>query len=432
MRFQQAWAREIGVVLLTLTLGACGGGSSGGGSSSDDTGGGSGSGGSGGSGGGGSTESYSIGGTISGNSGDVVLSLNGSEETFSASPFTFTATLEDGTDYAVAFVSADGDPSCTVENGSGTVSANVSNVSVTCTPPVTTTGMRVSKIERDFDNNGIAEMTSTVTYSEDALDVTIETTYLDDGTPDQFHLGDDDIIAISNDLSFTEDGLPLSISIENLFADSTTELISFTYAYTTDGQIETITQEVINPDTSLTLVYVPEYTGGVLTALIFDNGFVTGGWSFTYDADGTLATTQYQVGGSAEEDVTYTWRADGQLESIEKSHLIGGEVSSLTTSYDGDGVILSAVHVDGVNPTYEDSNYTENFTLDADGKLIEIALDPLSTGTAQATESYSWEEGVCYQMYVPQPAQIILPNMMGGDAALFPAGIFNQTLGCRP
>ncbi len=422
MQFQKSWAQSSCAFLLTLTLGACGDGSSGGGSS-DDAGDGS---------GGGSTENYSVGGTISGNSGDVVLSLNGTEETFSASPFTFTATLENGTDYAVAFVSADGDLSCTVENSSGTITANVSNVSVTCTPPVTTTGMRVSKIERDFDNNGTPEMTSTVTYSADARDVTIETTYLDDGTPDQFRLGDDDIVAISNDLSFTENGLPLSVSIENLFADSTTELISFTYAYTSEGLIETITQEVINPDTSLTLVYVPEYTDGVLTALTFDNGFVTGGWYFSYDGDGRLGETEYRVGGMVQERALYTWRTDTQLERIEKEELSSGVITSLNVFFDESGVLQNAVHSDDMNPAFANTNYTENLTFDEDGKITRIAFDPLSTGEVKSSESYIWEEGACYQMFVPQPAQIILPNMMAGDAPLFPAGIFNLTLGCHP
>ena len=79
--------------------------------------------------------SYSIGGTVSGLTGTVVLENNGGNSlSVSANgTFTFSSLVAQGAPYAVTVQSDPSGQSCTVANGSGTVgSANVTNVSVTC------------------------------------------------------------------------------------------------------------------------------------------------------------------------------------------------------------------------------------------------------------------------------------------------------------
>jgi len=204
-------------------------------------------------------------------------------------------------------------------------------------------------------------MITTVSYSNNGRSVLAESTYTDDGTPDEFRLGDETIIYIKNQIEFSESGLPLSASIENTHEDGSNSLVSWTYVYN-NGQIESITQEVVNPDSSINLTLMPTYTGGMITALNFDTGPVMGGWSFTYDVDGALETVDYAAAGTDIESTTFSWRADGKLEAIEKTDISSGAIFSLNTVYDGVGVLQSAVHVDGVNPGFEDSNYTETFT----------------------------------------------------------------------
>ncbi len=114
------------VGILALTLAACGGGGGGGGG---------GSGGGGGGGGGGSTQ-YSVGGSVTGLSGTgLVLQDNGADNlAVSASgPFTFATKLNSGAAYAVTVLTQPSGQTCAVTNGSGTVSANVTNVAVACT-----------------------------------------------------------------------------------------------------------------------------------------------------------------------------------------------------------------------------------------------------------------------------------------------------------
>lgn len=87
-------------------------------------------------GGGGSAPTYTVGGTIAGSVGTVVLQINGAGDISMANPgaFTFGAGLANGATYTVT---ANGAQNCNVANGSGTMGAtNIGNVTVTCTSVV--------------------------------------------------------------------------------------------------------------------------------------------------------------------------------------------------------------------------------------------------------------------------------------------------------
>lgn len=80
---------------------------------------------------------YSVGGTLSGLSGGtVILTLNSTTATLNVTAsgsFTFTTELDLGDSYTVAVSSSPTYYSCSASNATGTISADVSNVSVTCT-----------------------------------------------------------------------------------------------------------------------------------------------------------------------------------------------------------------------------------------------------------------------------------------------------------
>jgi hypothetical protein len=82
-----------------------------------------------------SLSTYTVGGTVSGLSGSVVLQDDGADNiTVNANgSFTFPTPLAAGSNYSVAVASNPAGQSCLVANGAGTISANVTNVSVTCT-----------------------------------------------------------------------------------------------------------------------------------------------------------------------------------------------------------------------------------------------------------------------------------------------------------
>ena len=85
-----------------------------------------------GDGGGGGTTTYTVGGTIAGSTGTVVLKLNGGSDIPMAAPGNFTFSgLATGAIYNVQVVAPN--QRCTVTNGAGTMAAvNIANVTVNC------------------------------------------------------------------------------------------------------------------------------------------------------------------------------------------------------------------------------------------------------------------------------------------------------------
>ena len=108
----------LGTCGLSLLLTACGGGGGGSGTGS-----------------GGGSSSYTIGGTISGLTASGLSLADGSQTvspSANATSFTFPTAVASGTSYAVTVSTQPSGQTCSVANGSGTASANVTNVQLTC------------------------------------------------------------------------------------------------------------------------------------------------------------------------------------------------------------------------------------------------------------------------------------------------------------
>jgi hypothetical protein len=87
------------------------------------------------------TSAYSIGGTVSGLSGTVILQGNGSDELSLSSngPFAFGTQLATGAAYDVTVKTNPSGQACTTSNAVGTVaSSNITDITITCAPPSTT------------------------------------------------------------------------------------------------------------------------------------------------------------------------------------------------------------------------------------------------------------------------------------------------------
>jgi CHRD domain-containing protein len=130
---------------------------------------------------------YTVGGTLSGATGTVVLKLNGGGDLPMANgSFTFASGVASGTPFNVQVVAAN--QRCTVANGAGTMGAvNISNVAVTCgaqaaqmvvrsailngaqqNPPVATSASGVGGVvvdPTDTDVNGNIAITGGITFS---------------------------------------------------------------------------------------------------------------------------------------------------------------------------------------------------------------------------------------------------------------------------
>jgi hypothetical protein len=97
-------------------------------------------------GGGGSSTTVTIGGTVTGLLGKLVLQNTGGDNlTVTADgTFTFATPVSKGASYAVTILTQPAGPACAVANGSGTSTVNVTNVSVTCTVDPATVFVPVS------------------------------------------------------------------------------------------------------------------------------------------------------------------------------------------------------------------------------------------------------------------------------------------------
>ena len=117
-------------------------------------------------GGGGGTKSYTVGGTLSGlNSGQQLTLTNGAETlTITVNGgFTFQTSLTSGSTYSVAIATQPTGQTCTLQGGSGVVSAPVTTVSVVCTTNTYAVGGSVSGLIAPFTfsilNNGTDSIT---------------------------------------------------------------------------------------------------------------------------------------------------------------------------------------------------------------------------------------------------------------------------------
>ena len=102
---------------------------------------------------------YSIGGSVSGLSGDLTLRNNGGDDLEIAAdgPFAFATEIADGSNYSVSVAGQPDGQECSVENGSGTVDgADVTAVSVTCAATELTVGGTLTGLTGSvtLQNNG--------------------------------------------------------------------------------------------------------------------------------------------------------------------------------------------------------------------------------------------------------------------------------------
>lgn len=108
---------------------------------------------------------YTIGGTVSGLTGSVLLQNNGTDNKAVSSDvaFTFSTALTEGSAYAVTVFTQPTGQTCTVTNSSGIVdNVNVTNVAVACVSNDTTLSASVSTLGLSVNNTGLnAALTGT-------------------------------------------------------------------------------------------------------------------------------------------------------------------------------------------------------------------------------------------------------------------------------
>lgn len=121
------------------------------------------------------TNAYTVGGTLSGLSGTVVLQNNGADNTSlnADGAFTFATPVASGGSYDITVLSQPAAQTCTVLNGSGTLAgANVTNASVTCATNSTTLSLNAPAVVVPV-NGAARTLNVTNTGSNTATHITV-------------------------------------------------------------------------------------------------------------------------------------------------------------------------------------------------------------------------------------------------------------------
>jgi len=111
------------------------------------------------------TNTYSIGGTVAGLVGTLVLRNNGANDltTSTNGGFTFATNSPHGSSYSVAILTQPTSQTCTVTNGFGTATAAVSNIAVSCATNTYSIGGTIAGLigTAVLRNNGTNDLTAT-------------------------------------------------------------------------------------------------------------------------------------------------------------------------------------------------------------------------------------------------------------------------------
>ena len=81
-----------------------------------------------------SDNAYSIGGTITGSSGAIIIQNNGADDliVYDSSEFTFDTKVVQGAQYNVTIKAQSTTETCEITNGSGTVTGDITSIQITC------------------------------------------------------------------------------------------------------------------------------------------------------------------------------------------------------------------------------------------------------------------------------------------------------------
>lgn len=343
----------------------------------------------------------SISGALHGNAGSVTLSLNGQEQVFSGSNFTFTQKVTQGQSYAVAFVSESTGLVCAVAGGNGTTQSDVTTIMVNCNSGNEVTGnRRILRLNYDLDNNGIIDSVRSFNYDSDGRIVAEDYVYSGDGTPD------------TNFGSFSIDGPAYNQSVTYSYNSagllnvwSTTQQGSRTdmvYDYGADALTDQLALDTYNSSGALIdhSVFNLSYTAGSLTGWEFrlgDNTLIQSNaltYSISTQVQSDLLT---QTLGGAQSLFEYTTSATGKIDLIHTSNPESGSTffNDVDFVYDTADRLVSRVTTSSKTA----DNYRWNYAYDSNDELTTKQIDLASNGTIEATITAEWEDGACRTVF---------------------------------
>lgn len=286
------------------------------------------------------------------------------------------------------------------------------------------TGMRVSRILYDFDNNGTFEGERRITYFSDGRIAAETYVYTDDGTPDT-NLGSFTLSGPKDnqnqDITYTysPNGTLFTVAY-----DSSGHHMRDTYTYDANGMVtrlDSFTQDSsgalisslawVHSLNGLQLNQYKLYLSGSNTALL--------DYTINYNGAGQVDTDLQTVSGSGQQNMrTYTWRSDGKISAIDETDPAPGATyqASIKFTYDSNSHLVSRLYA----TTYQNETYRWDWVLDNNGLPIEKRVDLSANGTVEAVVRYEYEQGPCTKVYLWYPRSE--PNFVINTAVPYKPG----------
>ncbi len=340
------------------------------------------------------TVKYTVGGNLSGLEGTgLVLEVNGTDSlTFSSNgAFTFSSSVAKGDPYTVTVATQPADPAqtCTVYNGSGTITnLNVANVVVRCTQAA-----RFAYVANQTDN----------TVSGYAIDATTGALLPLVGSP--FALTGTSPLA----LAVNPDGTYLYV-VNNASNDLSTFAIDYTTGVLTPAGVAIATGNgptAVAIDPTSRFLYVTNSTDDTVSAYAIANGTAA-----------VIAGSPYPVGSQPFSVTTdpagnylyVTNYADGTVSAFAIDPTAGG-LTALTGSPFGAGAGAISIAIDPTDAfAYVANETAATISLFAigstTGTLSPVSGSPLATGSSPESLAVNPGGSVLYAANVPSKNQV--------------------------
>jgi hypothetical protein len=259
------------------------------------------------------------------------------------------------------------------------------------TDPPTTPASRTVSFSYDYDNNGVADATSTASYDAAGRDTGFAFTYTGDGTTDRYQP-----LPPRNEVderSYDGAGNLVRMVFRPAGAAATTMDTSF------DGAGLPLVSDLSTVPAGAIMRITYTQAGGRLTgATTTLNGVLVAEERLEFGADGRPSlretTRNPAFGGPPTARTEYLWRADGQLERVRVDDDGNGAFeTTLTLNYVAD------VHVSTVQTGV--ANLTITAFRDGLGRVIRTEHDDGSDGSIDAVITSTWQNGACIAVRMP-------------------------------
>jgi len=287
-------------------------------------------------------------------------------------------------------------PQAVTSGEKSTIGASAANLAIVNVPTTT----RLSRMLYDFDNNGIFEGTREYAYDADGRLSSERYVYVDDGITDTV-FGTFSIGAESSDsnilYSYNLNGLLELVTIdtvgggrsETVYTYNDDDLITRADIRSYDG-VGAVSQRMF-----FTLTYVGQrldyyswYKAPFAPDYIYE---------LTYGADGLILSDRGRTRALLHvNQLAYTWRPDGHIDSIQETTPPVNHYSALIDYiYDATGK-LAILKVMANDPN---DNYQWDMLYDSEGTAAGMNVDLNSDGAIEAVVRSELEVGLCEPVY---------------------------------